>query len=88
MVEMISYNYGDYDTVYDAIKHYVDELENDNTLHICKLVYGSEYIVFAQKYNLDDYASAFVISYNSQHPIYLFKSVGSWGQVLLNGTAI
>ena len=87
-VESVLYRYGDYGTIYDAIKHYVDNLANDNTLHICNFTYGSGYMIFTQKYSANNYASAFVISYNSQRPIYLFKTNGSWNQILLNGTVI
>ena len=87
-VESVVYNYGDYDTIYDAIKHYVDNLANDNTFHICYFIYGSGHMIFTQKYHANNYASAFVISYNLQRPIYLFKTDGSWNQILLNGTVI
>ena len=87
-VESVLYKYGDYGTIYDAIKHYVDNLANDNTLHICNFTYGSGYMIFTQKYSANNYVSAFVISYNSQRPIYLFKTNGSWNQILLNGTVI
>lgn len=87
-VESVLYEYGDYDTLYDAIKHYVDNLPSDDTLHICNFTYGSGYMIFTQKYSGNNYASAFVISYNAHLPIYLFKVNGGWNQILLNGTAI
>ena len=87
-VESVKYSLNDYDTVYDAIKHCVDELPSDNKPHICNLIYGSSYVIFAQKISYNDYASAFAISYNSQRPIYLLKVKGSWSQILLSGTNV
>lgn len=62
----------------ERIKGCIDNMENDNALHIGCLYTGTTFYAFIQKYTNSNYASAICFGYSFTKPRYYVKREGAW----------
>lgn len=71
-------------SVEDKIIEYVDSLPTYSLISVVLFSYGSEYLLFVQKYGSGNHASVVCLGYRAENPYYLKKSEGIWTKYKFN----